>query len=220
MRSRGWVWITVVVILAVLVAGFGAAAVLDGGGGGSSRPSAPSDAASDDPASAASIEPGVFELRQVLFQESGQIQRKPPLAPGPATGGKNATGDLLRIDCALQPRPTSPSDNVILCDGDGFRYGLGPSELPATPVASAIPLQGAFDDWVVQVELTAAAAPAFVDMTRRVSALGPPLNQVAIVLNDAVVSAPVVREPIKGSTLLISGTFTQGEAEALAASLG
>lgn len=214
MRSRGWVWITVVVILAVLVVGIGAAALV----GGETEPS--SDAAPSEPDVTPTITPAAFELRQVLFQESGQIQRKPPLAPGRARGGKGASDDLLRVDCTLRPRPTQPGDNVILCDGAGFRYGLCPSELPTDAVAQAVPLQGAFDDWVVQVELTDAAAPAFTDMTRRVSQFGPPLNQVAIVLNGAVVSAPAVQEPIEGNTLQITGAFTQAEAEALAASLG
>ena len=146
--------------------------------------------------------------------------RAPPLRPGPAKGGKDATGDLLRIDCNLPPRPTSPDDNVILCDSLGFRYGLGPSEVPADGVAEAIALQGAFDDWVVQVTLTDAAASVFEDVTKRLSTLGPPLNQLAIVLNGAVVSAPAVQEPIKGGVLQITGKFTQADAEALATALG
>jgi hypothetical protein len=213
MRSRGWVLVTVVVILAVLVAGLGAAALV-GGGSGTAAP----DAEPSAPASA--IEPGVFELRQVLFQESGRIQRKPAIAPGPADGGKDATGELLRIDCARAPRPVPAEANAILCDGAGFRYGLGPSELPPDAVATAMALQGAFDDWVVQVELTEAATPAFEQLTRRLADVGPPLNQAAIVINGAVVSAPAVAEPIDGGVLQITGRFTQGEAEALAASLG
>ena len=51
------------------------------------------------------------------------------------------------------------------------------------------------------------------------SDFGPPLNQLAIVLNGAVVSAPAVQEPISGGVLQITGSFTQEEAEALAASL-
>ena len=83
-----------------------------------------------------------------------------------------------------------------------------------------MPLQGGSDDWVVQVQLTDAAAPRFEQLTERLAGFGPPLNQVAIVLNGAVVSAPAVQEPITGGTLQIAGGFTQDEAEALAASLG
>ncbi len=214
MRSRGWVVVTVVVVLAVVFAGLGAALFMGGGAsepGPTPTPSSPT------------LGPGQatsFELRQVYFQESGKIQRKPPIAPGPAEGGKDATGDLLRIDCSFAPLPTAPTDKVILCDSFGFRYGLGPSELPADAVADAVALRGTDGGWAVQVSLTDQAASVFADVTKRVSQLGPPLNQLAIVLNGAVVSAPVVQEPINGGVLQITGDFTQSEAEALASSLG
>ena len=67
--------------------------------------------------------------------------------------------------------------------------------------------------------LTDAAADDFADVTGRLSSVQPPLNQLAIVLNGAVVSAPAVNERITGGELQISGAFTQEEAEALASSL-
>ena len=78
-------------------------------------------------------EPGsgnALALRQVLFQESGQTLTKPALAPGPDSGGPKASARLLRTDCDLAPRPAKPDDLIIACDAPGFRYGLGPSELP------------------------------------------------------------------------------------------
>ena len=209
-RSRGWVVVTVVLIVAVVFAGLGAALLTSGDADDDGSPSpTPSE-----------VTPGVFDLRQVLFQESGEVQRKPPLPPGPADGGKQAARDLQRIDCNLPARPMAADDNVILCDSFGFRYGLGPSELPPGAVDQAIALQDpAGGGWVVQVSLDAEASATFADVTRRVSTLGPPLNQLAIVLNGAVVSAPAVQEAITGGLLQITGGFTQQEAEALAASL-
>ncbi|MEO8106711.1 MAG: hypothetical protein ABI720_05275 [Actinomycetes bacterium] len=219
MRSRGWVLVTVVLILAVVLAGVGAA-FLTRGGPGNGAGDAESDLGGTPSPSAPEVMPGVFDLRQVLFQESGELQRRPPLPPGPAKGGKSATRDLQRVDCNLAARPMEPGDNVILCDSFGFRYGLGPSEIPADAVDQAIALQGQSGaGWVVQVSLNADAAQTFADVTKRVATLGPPLNQLAIVLNGAVVSAPAVQEPISGGLLQITGTFTQEEAEALAASL-
>ena len=209
MQSRRWVVVTVVLILAVVFTGLGAALLTSGDTDDSRDPSpAPSE-----------VTPGVFDLRQVLFQESGETQRKPPLPPGPAEGGKQAARDLQRIDCDLPARPMAADDNVILCDSFGFRYGLGPSELPPGAVDQAIALEDSTGGWVVQVSLDAGASEAFAEVTRRVAALGPPLNQLAIVLNGAVVSAPAVQEPITGGVLQITGSFTQQEAEALAASL-
>ncbi|HVQ18535.1 MAG TPA: hypothetical protein VMT27_05810 [Actinomycetes bacterium] len=214
MRSRGWVWVTVVLILALLLAGVGAAAIV---GGGDSTPDAePTPVASGTPTSGPA---GVFQLRQVLFQETGSIQRKPPLRPGPAEGGKDATRDLLRVDCDLPPRPMKDDDNVILCDADGFRYGLGPSELPASPVESAEAGQAQNGDWAVLVKLTGPATADFEDLTARVARFGPPLNQLAVVINGTVVNAPVVNEPISGGVLQVTGPFTQQDAEGLAMSL-
>ena len=118
MRSRGWVWITVMVILALVVAGIGAAAFVGGGDSGVE----PQPAASE---TSPPVVAGAFQLRQVLFQETGRIQKEPPLRPGPAKGGPNATRDLLRIDCTLKPRPMKDDDNVILCDADGFGTDWG-----------------------------------------------------------------------------------------------
>lgn len=211
-RSRWWIVLTVIVVLAVGFGGIGAALLFGATPAPESR--SPDGTPSSGPGQAAS-----FELRQVYFQESGDIARQPPLAPGPAGGGKDATRNLLRVDCQLAPRPMAPDDKVILCDTFGFRYGLGPSELSAGAVADAIALQGQTSGWVVQVTLTPDAAAVFADVTARVAALGPPLNQLAIVLNGAVVSAPRVEEPINGGALQITGDFTQDEAQALAASL-
>lgn len=178
-----------------------------------------------DPSATASVPsplPGsgnALELRQVLFQESGQTLTKPALAPGPDSGGPNASARLLRTDCDLAPRSAKPDDLIIACDAPGFRYGLGPSELASDAVASAAAVQTPDGGWAVSVTLTEAAADDFAQVTGRLSSARPPLNQLAIVLNGAVVSAPAVNERITGGELQISGAFAQQEAEALASSL-
>jgi len=216
MRSRRWVWITVVVVLAVLVVGIAAAAIV--------RPSNTSSDAepqvSASPSSSAPVVQGVLQIRQVLFQETGHVQLKPPIRPGPAAGGKHATRDMLRVDCDLKPRPMQDEDNVILCDANGLRYGLGPSALPAEPVASATAIRGSTGDWAVAVTLDGAATEAFKHFTNQLSNVSPPLNQAAIVIDGVVVSAPGVNETIAGGALQITGPFTEEDAQALADSLG
>ena len=158
--------------------------------------------------------------RQVLFQETGKIQLKPPIRPGPAEGGEHATRDLLRVDCGLKARPMQDTDNVILCDADGFRYGLGPSALPPAPVTSAKPEPGPNGDWVVTIQLNDAAAEDFAKFTQRLSEFHPPLNQAAIVINGVVVTAPAVGAEITGGTLQVTGPLNEQDARALADSLG
>jgi hypothetical protein len=215
MRSRVWFWVTVGVIAAVVL-GFGASLVVTASNTGSDAAPQPTTSPSGSP----SVIQGVFQLRQVLFQETGRVQLKPPIRPGPAPGGKHATRDLLRVDCDLKARPMKDADNVILCDAAGFRYGLGPSALPPAPVTSARPGQASDGSWAVSVQLDAAATAAFTDFTRNLSGFHPPLNQAAIVINGVVVTAPVVNETIEGGQLQITGPFSQQEAQALADSLG
>ena|SRR5215469_3208889 len=67
---------------------------------------------------------------------------------------------------------------------------------------------------LVRVTLTPAAAPMFAELTRQNM-----LHRIAIVVNGKVVSAPVVREPIRGGAVEISGNLTVSKAEALAAEM-
>jgi preprotein translocase subunit SecD len=57
---------------------------------------------------------------------------------------------------------------------------------------------------------------AFGALTSRVTSLASPLNQVAIVLDGLVVSAPSINEAIPSGNAQITGSFTQVEAEDLA----
>jgi preprotein translocase subunit SecD len=57
---------------------------------------------------------------------------------------------------------------------------------------------------------------AFSDITSRVTSLPAPQNQVAIVLDGLVVSAPRINEPIPSGNAQITGSFTQSEAQDLA----
>ena len=57
---------------------------------------------------------------------------------------------------------------------------------------------------------------AFGNITARVTKLTSPQNQVAIVLDGLVVSAPVIREAIPSGNAQITGSFTQTEAQDLA----
>jgi hypothetical protein len=50
-------------------------------------------------------------------------------------------------------------------------------------------------------------------LTTQVSAEQPPRNQLAIVADGRVASAPQVMEPITGGTIEITGTFTRAEAQ-------
>lgn len=67
---------------------------------------------------------------------------------------------------------------------------------------------------VLQFRFTPAASALFADYSGR--NIG---NAFAIVVNDQVVSAPIIQDRISGGTGIITGSFTEGEARMLAALL-
>jgi preprotein translocase subunit SecD len=113
-----------------------------------------------------------------------------------------------------------PTDVVAACDREGAaKYILGPAVVQGTDVTSAeavLPTQGGIANWIVELSFDDAGTRAFADVTRQVTTLQPPLNQVAIVLDGVVVSAPTINEPITGGRAQIEGSFDQTEATDLA----
>ncbi|MBA3311317.1 MAG: protein translocase subunit SecD [Nocardioidaceae bacterium] len=114
-----------------------------------------------------------------------------------------------------------PSQPLLACDEDGLRYLLGPSMVEGTQVSDAsagIPQQSV--NYVVNVEFDGEGADAFGEVTTRIAGTG---QQLAIVLDGEVLSAPENEQPITGGRAEISGSvedpFTQESASSLANSL-
>jgi preprotein translocase subunit SecD len=78
-------------------------------------------------------------------------------------------------------------------------------------VEASATIVGARDEPAVSVRFDARGTRAFAEVTR--ANVG---RVFAIVLDDAVISAPVIREPILGGSGLINGKFTVNEANDLA----
>jgi preprotein translocase subunit SecD len=121
----------------------------------------------------------------------------------------------------VEPQRDLPSQPLLACDEDGNRYLLGPAMVEGTDVTDAsagIPQNGV--NYVVQLEFNDEGADAFGEVTTRIAGTG---QQLAIVLDGQVLSAPQNDEPITGGQAEISGgsdnPFTQEEAESLANSL-
>jgi preprotein translocase subunit SecD len=134
--------------------------------------------------------------------------------PGP---GQPSTG---QIDLPSQP--------LIACDDTGYKYLLGPAMVEGTDVkdaSSGIPQQGI--DYVVNVEFNGEGTKEFGDVTTKIAGQQNQLTgqqqQLAIVLDGKVLSAPSNDDPIIGGRAEISGSsanpFTQETAQSLANSL-
>jgi preprotein translocase subunit SecD len=95
---------------------------------------------------------------------------------------------------------------------------LGPAEVLGQQVSKAtagIDQQGA-SAWFVSLTFDGEGTRAFGAQTARVTSLPSPQNQVAIVLDGLVVSAPSIREAIPSGEAQITGSFSQVEAQDLA----
>ncbi|MGC4938800.1 SecDF P1 head subdomain-containing protein [Kribbella sp. DT2] len=74
--------------------------------------------------------------------------------------------------------------------------------------------------WVVALKLDDAGAQRFGELTADLAKKAPPANQIAIVVDSRVVSAPSVMSAISGGQLEVSGAFSEEGAEKLAEAIG
>jgi preprotein translocase subunit SecD len=156
-----------------------------------------------------------------------------PSASAVVTSTDQIPAELLAqfeaLDCSKPEnlRGTGSTDPVgqplVTCSDDGqAKYILGDAKLVGTDVKSAEAgleqtAQGVTTgSWEVRLGFTGSGTSKFGNLTTAVTTLTPPLNQVAIVLDGLVVSAPSINEPITGGQAQITGGFTQQEATDLA----
>ncbi|MGN6332542.1 MAG: protein translocase subunit SecD [Motilibacteraceae bacterium] len=155
-----------------------------------------------------------------------------PTASAPASTTPKIPADVqqkfAQLDCT-KPQPENsgvdPVDQVIAaCGRNGLKYILGPALLVGTDVsgASASPQVdrngNPIGGWQVNLNFTGGGTKKFADATTKinVSTEQSPQDEIAIVLDGQVVSAPSINEPIVGGSAQITGDFTQAEATDLA----
>jgi preprotein translocase subunit SecD len=165
-----------------------------------------------------------LRFRQVLASGSGV----PAAADAAATPTAGVSAELnakfAALDCTkpenLQGTSTDlPSDTLVTCDrAGGAKYILAPAEVLGRQISSAaagLDTQ-AGSAWFVSLEFDNEGTSAFGALTARVTSFPEPTNQVAIVLDGLVVSAPRITEAIPSGNAQITGSFTQLEAQDLA----
>jgi preprotein translocase subunit SecD len=113
----------------------------------------------------------------------------------------------------------SPDVAVVSCDRGGTgKYILAPAQVLGNMISeasAAIDHTGA-SGWFVSLDFNGEGATKFGALTQSVTGLAAPQNQVAIVLDGLVVSAPRINEAITGGSAQITGSFSQQEASNLA----
>ncbi|WP_338104548.1 protein translocase subunit SecD [Microbispora catharanthi] len=169
-----------------------------------------------------------------------RAKASPSAAPSPTpTAAPQDTGDPLAgqdtsgidpallaefrtIDCTAKNRGQGavddPNKQIVACSDDGSaRYILDKAAVQGTEISGA---QSGTDpttgEWIVQVDFKSKGATQFADITRRITSLPAPRNQLANVLDGVVIVAPTIEEAIPGGSARISGSFTQTTATELA----
>jgi preprotein translocase subunit SecD len=111
--------------------------------------------------------------------------------------------------------------NVVFAARDGgTHYQLGPVEITGDAIdkASAVYNAGSStavgQGWEIQFDLTGNGSGIFSDVTTRLQG-----RQLAIVVDDQVISAPTVQSPITNGSGVITGSFTEARAKDLATQL-
>ena len=167
-----------------------------------------------------------LRFRQVLAtSNSGVLGGDTATAATPAAGvAADINARFAALDCTkpenLQGTGVdNPNDTIVACDRSGAaKFILGPAEVIGSDVSKAqagIDQQGG-NQWFVNLTFNGDGTRKFGAVTSRITSLTSPQNQLAIVLDGLVVSAPVIREAIPSGNAQITGSFTQTEAQDLA----
>ena len=117
-------------------------------------------------------------------------------------------------------KPSKP-DNLVLPTDQGDVIEMGPAALQGDEITGAEAAQPQNSTaWVVNVDFSGEGSDAFGELSADAACAQGAKNRIAIVLDDRVISSPGVSVPcgsrITGTTE-ISGDFTSGEAQELAA---
>ncbi|MFI5531167.1 protein translocase subunit SecD [Kitasatospora sp. NPDC051853] len=123
-----------------------------------------------------------------------------------------------RLDYQSEPGKPAVACSYDAEQGIWYKFALGPVAVNGDTIDKATAVydtqQGA--GWQVQLQFNSAGSDAFAAITGQLATQAPPANQFAVVLDGKVVSHPYVQQAIPGGSAVISGSFTQQEAKALA----
>ncbi len=156
--------------------------------------------------------PGASKAKLRVLGEQARLDFRPVRNQAPVTA---------KAQCPPAGGPSEKPLSACATNGSDVRYDLGPVAVPGTDVARArarLDEQSA-QGWLVDVTFTAAGARRFAALTAELAPKAPPANQLAMVLDGTVISAPVVQQQLTDGRVQISGSFTRSSAEELAAQL-
>lgn len=165
-----------------------------------------------------------LRFRQVLAESasgaaSGAGASTPVAGVSPEINAAYAAIDCTTAASRQNLGGDTPEQTIVTCArNSATKYILGPAEVIGRQVSKAssgLDTQ-AGNVWTVLLTFNNEGTKAFGALTQRVTSLASPQNQVAIVLDGVVVSAPRINEAIPSGNAQITGSFTQQESTDLA----
>ncbi|WP_433378214.1 protein translocase subunit SecD [Streptosporangium sp. CA-115845] len=152
----------------------------------------------------------------------------PPTAADDPMAGVDPTGidpaalkEFQTLDCAKQTNrgaQDAPDKQYVGCSTDGStKFILDKAAVTGTSIDSASSgVDQTTGEWLVQLSFKGQGPDQWSKVTTTAFNSQAPRNQIAMVLDGMVISAPVIQEPITGGRAQISGNFTQVSADELA----
>lgn len=135
------------------------------------------------------------------------------LGVDPSESATAAMEWLIAGDCSTAPPTTE--EFAVACDEYDVVYLLGPAKLTEEDVASA----SVIEEGGVTVTFTDEAATDLAELTALAAGSPAPMNQVAMVIDGKVVTAPAVQQEITGGAVEIRSADDDRDWDAIAAAL-
>ncbi|GAA4183659.1 protein translocase subunit SecD [Streptosporangium oxazolinicum] len=156
------------------------------------------------------------------------VPTAPPGTPEDPMAGVDTSGidpaalkQFETLDCAKNAgvgAQDAPDKQYVGCSQDGStKFVLDKAAVTGTSIDSASSgVDQTTGEWLVQLAFKGQGPDQWSKVTTTAFNSQAPRNQVAMVLDGVVISAPVIQEPITGGRAQISGSFTQVTADELA----
>jgi preprotein translocase subunit SecD len=154
---------------------------------------------------------------------SGQPTQDPSAAINTQGIDKDVLAQFNKLDCSDpknrgQGVQDDPAKQFAACESDGsLKYVLDVAKVVGTDISSASAgVQQGTTQWLVQLDFKSQGASEWSKLTSTAYNSQAPRNQVAVVLDGVVITAPNIIGPIPGGRAEITGGFTQQSATELA----